>query len=349
MKKRVVIGAGLALLLLALVGVGLGLRPTFAPDEMQDLTEPAKCRLVPTDEREKSDLAAFEYTWDLTSPPNETLLLGKDAPELTALLQPALWKIQCSMQPDGSYRLLSTPPPVHAKDPANQVHASYMAEFSTSFRQRHPDGTLHPVRTINLVCKIRLHRPFFQRPLQAFLIQEIKLDLIDGSADLIPPYTALFSARGMPHRFVKDAHHAALPGRYCGSACERLFTRLLFTLASIDSSPFAQSCTPDIVKSAAELMAMQTQADAAWPDCWGADADVARKVNRRIVPTLVRLQEADCYNHQELIDFINSPTFSRIFGQDFAAAPPPLSDMPPIIFEEADAKKSKKNESRLKD
>lgn len=325
--------------MVVLVVLGIAVRPILGEDKATDTSVSECLKLLPTEEREKGGLLSFDYNWELTNSPNHTLLLTQDGTDIFSLIQPATWKISCHKQGD-HYTLQTTPPLIHAKNSSYRVHTHYLAEFGPSFKQRHPDGSLHPVHTINLVCELWIYRPFFQKPLHAFAIQEIKLDFIDGSADLIPPYSALLASRGMQHRFVKNGQDAALPGRYCGSDCERLFTRLLFMLASIDHSSFALSSTPDIISTAQNLLKLQTDTTAPWPNCWGEDAIIAKQVARRIIPTLVRFQENDCYNHQALTDFINGPDFGRIFGENFSSTPTPLPDMPPIIFERADNEKN---------
>lgn len=337
MKKKILI-LSLLLLVAVLIAAFFALRPWFSADVMEDTSDAAKLSFQLNDEREKSGLLDFEYSWELTNSPNDTLILNKSTENVFALLQPASWNISCRLQ-DGQCVLQSIPPALHAKDSACQVRARYLAEFSPPFVQRHPDGTMHPVRIANLVCEVWLHRPFFQKPLHGFAIQEIKLDIIDGSADVIRPITALMSARGMKHQFVSNAHYAQLPSRYCGSESERLITRILFSLASIDSKPLADSSTPEIIKLAQKLHSLQPFPDAAWPDCWGEDAPIARQAARRIVPTLMRMQDEDCYDNQELIHFINSDSFGRIFGESFSTTPPPLQNMPPIIFEKMEDEK----------
>lgn len=338
MKKRILV-LSLLLLLASLIVLFFALRPTISDDEMVDVSDAAKLSFELQDEREKAGLLDFEYEWELNHAPNNTLILNSGTEDAFALLQPASWKISCRLQ-EGKCILRTAPPLLRAKDSSCQVRSRYLAEFSAPFVQRHPDGTMHPVRIANLVCEVWIYRPFFQKPLHAFAIQEIKLDIIDGSADIIRPIAALMTAKGMKHHFVANTYDANLPSRYCGTERERIITRILFSLASIDSKALADTCTPEIVKLAQQIQGLQIHPDAPWPDCWGDDAPIARQAARRIIPTLVRMQENDCYGNQELIDFINSESFSRIFGEDFSSNPSPLQDMPPIIFEKVENEKN---------
>lgn len=339
--KRWILVFSFILILIVLGGGFFALRPALSADVMTDVSDLEKSTLNPTDEREKSGLLSFTYHWDLTTPPNHTLLMSNDSPDIFLDLQPAVWQISC-YQENGQYKLRSIPPTLHAKNATYQVRSRFLAEFGTNYKQHHPDGTIHPVRSIKLICELWIYRPFFQKPQQAFAMQEIRLDLIDGTADVYPPISYLFSARGMKHRIESGTLDANLPRRHCGTEREQLFSRMLFTLASINSKLFAEVCTKDLLKKSEELLALQPAPDAPWPDCWGDDAPLAQKTARRLVPTLMRLQEHACYEHQPLADFINSDTFSRIFGESFAATP--LSDMPPIIFERVNEEKIEKNE-----
>ena len=339
MKKRILVPTLIFILLVVLGALGLALRPVFSEDTMTDISDQKRWALTLRDEQEQNGLLHVDYTWDLTHSPNDTLFLGNDAAEVFSLIHPAEWHVSCHIE-NGQCILRSNPPLLKAKEKTHQVRASYLAEYGDPFRQRYPDGSVRTMRTINLVCEVWVYRSFFQKPLHAFAIQEIKLELIGGSADLIRPYTALHTAGNTPHVFVEKSTAARLPSLFCGSDCEQELMRMLYTMAAIDSTQLARIYTPKLVEMADKLQALQTAPDAAWPDNWGEAAPTARKIARRIVPTLMRLQENDGFHHQELIDFINSDKFSRIFGEEFHATPAPLSDMPPIRFEKVDDEKN---------
>lgn len=339
MKKRILVPTLIFILLVVLGTLGLSLRPIFSEDTMTDISEQKHWVLPLRDEQEQNGLLRVDYTWDLTNSPNDTLLLGNDAAEVFSLIHPAEWRVSCHIE-NGQCILRSNPPLLRAKEKTHQVRASYLAEYGDPFKQRYPDGSVRTIRTINLVCEVWVYRSFFQKPLHAFAVQEIKLELIGGSADLIRPYTALHTARNTPHVFVENAATAQLPSLFCGSACEQELMRMLYTMAAIDSTQLARIHTPKLVEIADKLQALQTDSQATWPDNWGEAAPTACKIARRIVPTLMRLQENDGFRHQELIDFINSEKFSRIFGEEFNSTPAPLSDMPPIRFEKVDDEKN---------
>lgn len=334
-----------SLILLALVAATFfALRPAFSPDEMRDESPAQNIEFTLHGQREQSGLLNFEYDWELTDSPNNTLLLGKNAPSIFSLIQPAKWHISCSTQ-DGKCVLRSTPPLLKAKDSTSQVRSRFLAEPGMPFKQRYPDGSVRTIRSVNLICELWIYRSFFRPPLHAFAIQEILIDPIGGSADLCKPYSALYVARGMEHSFVTHSSQAQLPALYCGSECEQLLTRMLYMLAAVDSETQAQIRTKKIHTTAQNLLAMQQAPSAPWPDCWGDAAPTATQIARRIVPALVRLQENDCYGHKELVQFINGDMFSRIFGENFTSDPAPISDMPPIIFERVDEEKIEKNEN----
>ncbi len=332
------------LIFLALVATAyFALRPAFSPDEMSDVSPAQNIKFTLHGQREQSGLLNFEYDWELTNSPDNTLLLGKNAPDVFSLIQPAKWHISCGIQ-EGKCVLRSTPPLLKAKDSTSQVRSRFLAEPGMPFKQRYPDGSVRTIRSVNLICELWVYRSFFRPPLHAFAIQEILIDPIGGSADLCKPYSALYVARDMEHIFVTHGPQAQLPALYCGSECEQLLTRMLYMLAAIDSASQAQIRTQKLQSTAQKLIAMQQAPSAPWPDCWGDAAPTATQIARRIVPALVRLQENDCYGNKELVQFINGDSFSRIFGADFTSAPTPISDMPPIIFEKVDEEKIEKNE-----
>lgn len=340
MKKRILVPTLIFILLVGLGALGLlALRPFFMEDTMTDISDQKRWVLTLRDEQEQNGLLHVDYTWDLTNAPNDTLLIGNDAAEVFSLIHPADWNVSCHLE-NGQCILRSNPPLLKAKENTHQVRASYLAEYGDSFKQRYPDGSVRTVRTINLVCEVWVYRSFFQKPLHAFAIQGIKLELIGGSADLFRPYSALFAAGNTPHVFVENAESAQLPSLFCGSACEQELMRMLYNMAAINSTDLARIYTPRLVETAARLQALQAEPRATWPDNWGEAAPTARKIARRIVPTLMYLQEHGCFRHQELIDFINSDQFSLIFGEVFDTTPAPLTDMPPIRFEKVNDEKN---------
>lgn len=324
------------------------LRPAFSPDEMCDKSPSQVIEFALHGQREQSGLLNFEYDWELTNSPDNTLLMGENASSVFSLIQPAKWHISCCIQ-DGKCILRSTPTLLKAKDSTSQVRAYYLAEPGMPFKQRYPDGSVRTIRAINLICELWIYRSFFRSPLHAFAIQEILIDPIGGSADLNKPYFARNAAPNMEYTFISNGTQAQLPALYCGSECEQLLTRMLHMLAAIDSASLAQIRTKKLQETAQKLIAMQPKPAAPWPDSWGDAAPLAKQISRRIVPTLVRLQENDCYGHKELIQFINGDAFSRIFGTDFTTTPTPITDMPPIIFERVNEEKFEKNEKQVKD
>ena len=332
MRKRVFFIVILPLLLLAAF-CGIALKPWFSADTASDASHSEMQVFEPEGAETGGIPMDFVHRWDLSNHTDKTLLMGDLEPDAFSLLEPAVWEVHFFMK-DGKAHLESNCPVLHAKDRKCRVRTQYSCQFEDlGFNQMHPDGTVHHYRRIELICEVWLDRPFLKAPLHTFAVQNIFVDFVDGSADFGRPAFVLLVAGKTPHRFIVSSEKGDLPSRYCGSIAEQELTRLLFSLARIDSRRQAEHTIAGITEAAQTLVDTFAEADKAYPECWGEASDTARQLSRRIVPSLIRFRDNDCYNCQALADFVNSPVFARCFGESFADAPEPLPDAAPIIFE----------------
>lgn len=190
----------------------------------------------------------------------------------------------------------------------------YHAELLGQVERRQPNGKRHTIRYILLSCELQDARG------SVVYLQRLEVDAGLGSVDAVP-------CGATPHRYaallpVRDYRSSAptgLPEKYNGSPLRQDMLRLLYAMAAIDSPHMAATGTPEIAAFAWQLAARAPLPHSPWPDCWGDAAEDARSIARILTPTLVYFHENDCFDCQQLADFINSPLFARIFGESFTA------------------------------
>jgi len=310
----------ITLIILAL-GVLGGLASPFRTTIRRDSTNleqaPEACRMELKDEREKTGDFHVDYTWKLHAHPSRTLLLGALSPDAFSLLEEADWKISLKVS-EGELHIRSQAPDLHARDKMQHVDASFSYEILPSIQVMRPDGTRHPIHTIRLGCEVCVHLPGKSEPTRTFAFQDIAIDLVDGTADLVSPSLLRLQHIDMNSRMVISQEETGLPTLLCGSPCEKALTGILLRLSSIDSRQRAEMVMFDLPKNAQETINAYAAPERGWPDCWGEEAETARRIARRIVPALLRFREENCYDLSSLADFVNGSSFSRIFGESFA-------------------------------
>lgn len=328
---------------ITLVILGLGVlgggatpfRPVIQGDSADRELAPATQSVSLEDTREMTSDFAVDYEWNFHAHPSRTLLVQDLSPDVFSLLKEATWKIRLEVQ-DGKLVIRSDAPELHARESLQRVEASYSYNMLPTMHIMRPDGTHHPLRALRLGCEVRLYKPGWGKPLRTFAFQEIVLDLIDGTADLVHPTYLRILSLGMDSRVIVSQEETGLPTLLCGSSCEQDLTRILLHLSSIDSRKRAVNIMQTLPEKVKETVATYADDKKNWPDCWGDEAETARRIARRIVPALLRFEETNCYNYQPLADFINSPDFSRVFGESFADAPLPNETRGSIPFERMD-------------
>lgn len=322
----VILGLGI------LGGIATPFRPLLSEDSVNRELAPDTQSVALEDEREKNNGFKVNYTWNFHAHPSNTLLLQDVSPDVFSLLKEAEWKLHLEAQ-DGKLVIRSRAPELHAQESLHRVEAFYSYDMLPTRRVMRPDGSLHPVRTLRLGCEVRLHKAGWNKPMQTFAFQEISLDLVDGTADLVDPTYLRLQSIGMGSRMIVSQAETGLPSLLCGSPCEQDLTRILLQISSIDSDQQAKKLMQTLPAKVEKTIKTYADETKEWPDCWGEEAETARRIARRVVPALLRFQEANCYDCQALADFINSPGFSRVFGESFADYPLPNAERGSIPFE----------------
>lgn len=313
-------------------GLASPFRTTVRRDSVNRELAPEKHRMELKDEREKTGDFHVDYTWKLHAHPSRTLLLGSLSPDAFSLLEEAEWKISLEVR-EGGLHIRSQAPDLHARDRMQRVDASFSYKILPSLEVMRPDGTRHPIHTIRLGCEVDIHLPEKSEPIQTFAFQDICLDLVDGTADLVSPSLLRLQHLDMDSRLVISQEETGLPALLCGSPCEKALTGILLRLSSIDSRERAEMVMMALPKDVQETLDSYADPAKSWPDCWGEEAETAQRIARRIVPALLRFREEDCYDFAPLARFINGSSFSRIFGESFADYRVPDDTQGSIRFE----------------
>lgn len=255
----------------------------------------------------------FIYTWDLHHSPTHTVLTGDLEPDAFSLLEKALWPIHIQTFGSG-YSLQGDEITWHARHALNRVITRTSITHQGSWVRRMPSGRLHQQHLAILSCQVEVHPLLFGKPIVTEAQQTLLIDGMDGCIDLVPMKK---QAAGKPRLSIISTIPSGLPERYAGTATEREMQRILDTLACIRTTALAKDCVPWLLLHTRELVTSQENPTASWPHCWGAAADMAQRLSYRVIPTLIYLQENNCFGSQELADYINSPLFSKLFGEDF--------------------------------
>lgn len=260
---------------------------------------------------EKADFH-FVYRWNLRDCPTGTEILGAIEPSaIEQVAGDAIWNIELTAK-KGKLTLKADPPALKSVSPFCKINARFCITEKPIVNLRMPDTQMHPHRHFILVCELGSDYGFGICR-QTYYLQEMVVDLADGAADLqqvtIPP-----SLSQLPRHHVLRGAATGLPERFCGTPTEKELLRYLHLFAQIEDSGTAAALLPGIKRRADQLINTLTIHDKPWPDCWGSGAETARELSRRVLPLLRHMQEYNCYNSSTLAEFVNSPTFSRIFG-----------------------------------
>ncbi|MBE6418875.1 MAG: hypothetical protein E7031_01960 [Akkermansiaceae bacterium] len=251
----------------------------------------------------------FEYRWQLNKSPRGTVLRGCLQPDAFSIIQPAEWNIKVYTQ-DGQLRADVDTPVLHATDTTQKVETVYYAYFSAPTLYYSPNGTLVAEHSLHLCCDVTITPAWWRTPIHTRAEQIIRINPTLGCADLVCHTQK--NANGS-EKIVLDAEEAKLPARFCGTKREQILQFLLYEFA--DAAQSADSARLQQFYQCAQSYTEQlTTPDKAWPDCWEEASAQARRGAQLIEPTLAIIQNNNCYNMQELADFINGPIFARIFG-----------------------------------
>lgn len=280
---------------------------------------------------EQSGLS-LRFVWSLSEPTNYLRVLGGG--ELPASMpDPAVHLYaegeQITAEIDAARARTSVQ--VGASKPSFDLHSrqapQWKAELLRAFERRQPNGQKHMIRHVLLSCEWS-----DEHGAPLIILQQFEVDLTLGSVDAMP----CSPPPRWAHLPAKDYHSmqpGRLPEKINGSPIRREMLRLLYALAAIDSPVMAAQAAPQITAFAWRLAAKAPAPHAPWPRCWDAETEDAQEIARRITPTLVYLQQNECFECSELAAFINSPTFSRIFGERFTHMPGEPVQEEPISYQ----------------
>lgn len=299
-KKMLLAIPALALLAVILCVLLLGGRAHHSQDE-SGLTI-----ITPLAPGEQGGAISFSAELPAEQPINKTLVLSDV--ELSTYPQPAAAE-------GAAVRVFTKEGKLYAAYPQRPGY-TYTAKQVKVVERRQPDGSVHPLRHILLSCEVK-----GETGTRTLYLQQLELDVLSRTADPVD-CTPLPMAPESTPPYAYHYHSLAptsLPERFAGSYIQRRISRLVYNLAAVNSPEMAQSCIRNLQDDAWDLAREAPYPALPWPDCWGEHAGDARSAAGRITPTLLYLQEHNCFDCAALADFINSAPFGVIFGSRFSA------------------------------
>lgn len=254
----------------------------------------------------------FTYQWNLRDCPSGTEILGDPASQTVDKIKgDAIWRMELTAR-DGKLTLRTELPEWRSGNPLCKIHTRFCITEKQPVWQRMPSTRRHRRRHFLLACELSVDYGFGLSH-QTIYMQELVVDLADGAADLQAPAIPPSLAR-LPRTRILRGAATGLPERFCGSVVERELLRYLHHLALVEDAGTAAALLPGLKRRGEHLTEYFAEANAPWPECWGTGADTARTLARRVRPLLRHMQEHNCYGSAELLEFVNGPVFSRIFG-----------------------------------
>ena len=202
------------------------------------------------------------------------------------------------------------------------------AEQVRQIRRRQPSGEYHVIRHILLSCIVPIHD---EAKAPTIYLQQIEVDTQAGTVDLIPCMTPARYAQ-LPARDYRTLTNSGLQEKYNGAPIRRDMLRLLYAIAAIDSPLQAATAANELDTFAWDLAKRAPEPKKDWPHNWGQYAEDAQEIAKELTPTLIYLQEHNCFDSEELADFINGSAFGAIFGDSFTDAPHTRTQEEPIEF-----------------
>lgn len=181
---------------------------------------------------------------------------------------------------------------------------------------RMPDGNAHPQYHLLLRLDLTHKRPLRDTE-KVMMLTELVIDPADGTVDaVLPDVPENIENR---HEYIYNYTYPAamvsgLPSRFCGSESEQALQRYLYLVSAMHDAASAERLLPTVRNRGQVLVDTYASPKLPFPDCWGEAAETARRNARRIIPYLIRMDEANCFGNAELADFLNSALFARLFG-----------------------------------
>lgn len=187
--------------------------------------------------------------------------------------------------------------------------------------RRHPDGLRHPLRHIQLIYEFYYKQS--SKPVAA-VRQMLELDLMMRTVDFIPQGDEEVPPEyaGMTASMYQTPWRGELPAKIDADPVPASMLRIVYALAAIESQEQAEAAAGALVAFADQLVHFEPYPAAPWPGNWGDYATDAREAARLLTPSLVYLQEKECFHSAALASFINSSAFEIIFGTRFSEDTP---------------------------
>ncbi len=296
------------ILVLGVLGVSaLAYRPALIEDSAGKSKHAMATPATFLTEHDDAQGINLHYTWDLGNHPVGTMLTGDLQPDAFSLLQPARWEIDIYTE-HGELKANYTTPVLKAKDTTCAVQTEYGVYFGIPTLHYLPNGNMVAEHPLHLVCHVCITPPFWQKPICTTAGQILLLNPTLGSVDTEEPLSLSKS-----QKIITEGPTADIPARYYGTEREKAVQYLLYEFA--DAAYHADlDRLRNFFHRAEQYTGQHTTADKEWPACWEEAAAQAERAAQLVEVTLTHLQENNCYDLQELADFINGPVFARIFG-----------------------------------
>ena len=298
----------LCILALGVVGlVALAYRPAFETD-LAEIPPFCENTAIKLSQHDGNNDICFEYRWDLSKCSKGTILSGELQQNAFDLIQPAEWVIKVYTE-NGQLKANASAPVLHAKDTTHSVKTRYFTYFKPPTLHYSPNGNRIAEHRLHLCCEITITPTWWRSPITTKAEQILSIYPTLGCADIITP------SLDKEHNklIITDGEEAKLPARFCGSKREQILQYLLYEFA--DAALSADTTRLQKFYANAQMYVEQlTTAGKEWPYCWEEAATQARRGAQLIEQTLTIIQHHNCYDMQELADFINGPIFARIFG-----------------------------------
>lgn len=295
---------------LGMVGVAaLGLQPAVVPPTAKAISKaPHAETSLPVHYITGS--MKITYRWKLTEPPPNTILRGAAGENVFGMIKPAEWEITIQAK-DGKLTADYTTPVLHAGNNTHSTATQYHAYFSGPVKYYLPAGTASLKYYLYLQCQSTLTLPFWQTPQCTTAQQVLCIDVAQGTVDLVLPPMIQENATC---RIIRNGPTPDLPARFCGTEREQVMQHLLYDFADAARTP-SGSKLRKFVQQAESAVQQYTTADLPWPQCWGDAAAEATRANSLIDHTVRELRHHNYYGSAKLKEFVDSPTFARIFGE----------------------------------
>lgn len=257
----------------------------------------------------------IRYDWAFDQLPQGSVVLA-DTPEPSLPAECPAWRLHITAE-GGSLSINGEEIASPMGNPVHRIGVHTSATFLPATLLHMPDGTIHPQYHLLLRAEMQ-SRDWLLRGERCIILTELVLDPHDGTADTVRADVPAEDARELPYRrdFYEETP-TGLPTRFCGSAPEQALQRYLYLLCAMHHAESVRRLLP-VVRSRGQLL-VDTYADndKSFPECWGCAAETAEENHRRILPYLLRLRDCECFDSAELADFINSPLFGRLFGDEW--------------------------------